>query len=217
MFCEIEVNLPNFSTQATHSSYPADRTGTIKAWAAKYIKINHGDSDLQIHFEANHEIDITAIRKGSGENISTVTKYTITDSLTQLLPAITDDYSYIILVITNKSNAQLDYSYSITETESDVDENAICNGFSAFVYPNPVNFNKQNLNIDIAEIDKNFSSDKIEFFNLKGQKVRTLSLWQKIDTWDGRDDRGKSVPAGIYFYKITVEGREQTNKIVVIK
>jgi hypothetical protein len=35
--------------------------------------------------------------------------------------------------------------------------------------------------------------------------------------WDGKDDAGRMVASGTYFYQITVDGREESKRIVVIR
>jgi hypothetical protein len=36
-------------------------------------------------------------------------------------------------------------------------------------------------------------------------------------TWDGRDDWGKEVASGVYFYKLQTEGFTQTRKMVLMR
>ena len=63
---------------------------------------------------------------------------------------------------------------------------------------------------------------ELEVYNILGQKVKTLIKQQmtagtKQVVWDGRDERGVSLPTGIYFYRlITLEGRE-TGKMTMLK
>ncbi len=43
---------------------------------------------------------------------------------------------------------------------------------------------------------------------------RTLGEGRHVVGWDGLDDRGRSVPAGTYFYRVVAGGRQQVQKIV---
>ena len=74
------------------------------------------------------------------------------------------------------------------------------------------------------------SSVRLRIYNVTGQEVRTLVNQEKqIGSyrvrWDGRDDGGKVVPAGVYFYRLEVsgaagEGRKdfiQTRKMILLK
>ena len=68
---------------------------------------------------------------------------------------------------------------------------------------------------------------RIEIYNLKGQKVRTLDcsncfaaaskeLTHSI-TWNGTDQNNKPVSSGIYFYKLKSGNYEKSNKMLLLK
>jgi hypothetical protein len=62
----------------------------------------------------------------------------------------------------------------------------------------------------------------IKIHDLKGQLVRTLKLGQKdagkyTAHWDGKNDDGKKVASGIYFYSIKAGDFTDTGKLVVVK
>jgi hypothetical protein len=84
-------------------------------------------------------------------------------------------------------------------------------------YPNP--FNPQTtitFNLPSpGEID-------ISIFNLLGQKVATIASGQYAAgehrvVWDGKDDNGNSVSSGLYFYRLTTDGKTLTKKMVLLK
>ncbi len=61
---------------------------------------------------------------------------------------------------------------------------------------------------------------RIEVFNLKGQKVRTVvesKLGAQLHnvTFDGKDDRGSLLPSGMYMYKMTAGGTVESRKLVI--
>lgn len=63
---------------------------------------------------------------------------------------------------------------------------------------------------------------KLAIYNILGQKVRILvdeiqDAGHKSVIWDGRDDGGRDVASGIYFYKIAMENFEKTKKMVLLK
>ncbi len=84
--------------------------------------------------------------------------------------------------------------------------------------PNP--FNPE------TRIDFSIASDSrvgIEVFNTKGQRVKTLTdtRYEKGEhhvLWRGDDDAGHSVSSGIYFYRMTVDGKSfGVKKMIMLK
>ena len=62
----------------------------------------------------------------------------------------------------------------------------------------------------------------LTIYNQLGQPIRTLvnreeSAGYKSVVWDARDNNGKQVSTGIYFYRIEVNGFTQTRKMVLLK
>ncbi len=63
---------------------------------------------------------------------------------------------------------------------------------------------------------------KLEIFNVIGQKMRTL-LNQKMaagayrTVWDGLDDAGQAVGAGIYYYRLSTRQNVETKKMILLK
>jgi hypothetical protein len=59
-------------------------------------------------------------------------------------------------------------------------------------------------------------------YDIHGRKVRSLlSGEQKAGgystLWDGRDDGGRRVASGVYFYRLAAEGFTQSRKLVVLR
>jgi PKD repeat protein len=84
-------------------------------------------------------------------------------------------------------------------------------------YPNPF---KENTTI-IFEISIP-SIVKIDVFNLLGEKVYSLIptyVNEEVNrvVWDGKNNRGKLVRSGLYFYRIQTDNDIQTGKMVVIR
>jgi hypothetical protein len=40
---------------------------------------------------------------------------------------------------------------------------------------------------------------------------------EEMILWDGRDDRGREIVSGIYYYKLKTEGYKSRKKIVIIR
>ncbi len=63
---------------------------------------------------------------------------------------------------------------------------------------------------------------KIVIINSIGQDVRSIinkyhQLGEYFIKWDGMDDQGTNMASGIYFYKIILEGRIKTQKMIYLK
>ena len=78
-------------------------------------------------------------------------------------------------------------------------------------YPNP--FNPTTSIKFVLAFESNL---RIDIYNIKGQKVKTLldthyNAGEHSISWNGKDDNGSDVVSGVYFYKM------QTNEFVAIK
>jgi len=85
------------------------------------------------------------------------------------------------------------------------------------VYPNPA---ATHASIEYAT--KQGSELKLEVFNLKGQKVRTLfrgfqSGGEHKLEWDMKDDQGKSCASGLYFYRLQLPEATSVIKQIIVK
>ena len=64
---------------------------------------------------------------------------------------------------------------------------------------------------------------RLDVYSPSGQKVRTLLGGETRDAgvhqivWDGRDDAGRTVPAGVYISKLEAAGRSESGRMVLIK
>ncbi|MFA5498289.1 MAG: T9SS type A sorting domain-containing protein [Candidatus Cloacimonadia bacterium] len=84
-------------------------------------------------------------------------------------------------------------------------------------YPNPFNPETQ-LQFSLAEP----GLVKIEVYNLKGQKVKTLTdnyyaQGHHTLVWNGSDDSDKQVSSGIYFYRMETDNFIKTRRMSLIK
>ena len=100
-----------------------------------------------------------------------------------------------------------DVDYSQRPTEFDLRQN----------YPNP--FNPTTI---IEYALPKASEVKIQIYNILGQKVRNLvdetqKAGYKMIHWDGKDDEGKEVSSGIYFYRIVAEDFVKCKKMTLLK
>ena len=87
-------------------------------------------------------------------------------------------------------------------------------------YPNPFN-PETTISYQLPEN----SNVELAVYNLKGQKVKQLisnsagqlSAGQYSVIWNGKDDSGKAVSSGIYFYKMKTDNHEEAKKMILLK
>ncbi|MDO9577070.1 MAG: right-handed parallel beta-helix repeat-containing protein [Candidatus Cloacimonadales bacterium] len=84
-------------------------------------------------------------------------------------------------------------------------------------YPNPFN-PETNISFSIP-LDQKIT---LTIYNLKGQKVRELvsgqfASGQHSVVWEGKDDNGKQVGSGLYFYKLKTDDKEISKKMLLLK
>ncbi|MFQ6032386.1 MAG: M6 family metalloprotease domain-containing protein, partial [Candidatus Zixiibacteriota bacterium] len=84
-------------------------------------------------------------------------------------------------------------------------------------YPNPFN-PETKIEYDLKEN----GWIKLEVFNVLGQRLSTLvdgyqERGRHLVTWNGIEEKDKPLPSGIYFYRITTDNFQKTNKMVLLK
>lgn len=84
-------------------------------------------------------------------------------------------------------------------------------------YPNPFNPTTQ-----IGYQINKSGHVTLSVYNLLGQKVKTLVNELKAPgyysvVWDGKNDSGYNIPAGVYFYKLEMENNVQVKKMMLLK
>jgi hypothetical protein len=109
-------------------------------------------------------------------------------------------------------------SFGASGFVSSSDEVAIADVMLMANYPNPFN-PETTISFLLPKTEKNVM---LSIFNSKGQKVQTLHQGQ-LDkgthsfVFSGKDNKGKSISSGIYFYRLQTEGKTITRKMLLLK
>ncbi|MCK4339139.1 MAG: T9SS type A sorting domain-containing protein [Candidatus Cloacimonetes bacterium] len=86
-------------------------------------------------------------------------------------------------------------------------------------YPNPFS-SSTTISFFNTKNTKNTKNIEIKIYNVKGQLVKQLSIFNcksSID-WDGKDENGKLLSNGIYFYRFTIDDKIiDTKKCVILR
>ena len=154
--------------------------------------------------------------------------FSVTPSLALVTGTVTDTagspVSGALVTFTDESNSENEYSaytdsdgkYSIAISPVFVKEETSAN-FQLFQnYPNPFN---PSTTIPFSLNEAGFVN--LSIYNITGQKVRTLvdsyhSVGSHTVPWNGLDDNGKSVAAGIYIYQLKFSDTVESRKMLLI-
>ncbi len=131
-------------------------------------------------------------------------------------------YDNIFLPEQNKLIAVGDFEINIYNCEyEETQNNEISNIYpiKIYNYPNPFN---PSTTISFNS-EKRIKNTQIAIYNLKGQKIRNISVENcKAGTnkvvWDGKDNTGKKVASGVYLYSLKQNGKTiATKKMIMLK
>jgi len=154
--------------------------------------------------------------------------FSVTPCLASVTGTVTDTtgktVSGALVTFTDESNPENEYSdctddegnYSISFSPTVVDEYSPAGFHLDQNYPNPFN---PSTTIPFSLNETGFVN--LSIFNIMGQKVRTLvdnyhSVGSHTVTWNGLDDSGKSVAAGIYIYQLKCGDTVESRKMLLI-
>ncbi|MCF7793236.1 MAG: T9SS type A sorting domain-containing protein [Candidatus Cloacimonetes bacterium] len=215
------LDLPNFSTAGSHTSFPVNSSGTVDPWAADYIRVFPNGMNIEHEITVNNaDQAIGLIRKLNDVEEFEVETFNVNASWTGYLPPEWDDlYYYAVYVYANHNATQLDYSYSLEEVVANDDELIIPEN-EISIYPNPFN-PSTTISFNVPQTS---SFATIEIYNLKGQKVKTFSFpngslgtSKGLVVWNGTDDNNKPVSSGIYFARLKAGNVEASCKMLLLK
>ncbi len=136
-----------------------------------------------------------------------------------------DDFKEVSDYLRSKQDADFidvitfsEYYQDMTDVKDEDENRKKPSEFTLFQnYPNLFN---QSTKIEFTLSNSGFVS--LNIYNILGRKVRTLvsehlSSGYKSVLWDGKDDFGKDVASGVYFYRLKVGDSYQTKKLVLLK
>jgi len=218
-----ELTLPTFTLSyhyAQEFTNVSNITGTTQPWATDYIKIDQNQWYHHMAIQGNHPF-----------YLSTIAIPTNTSDPWSVNPSETfDNFEWLnyywagayVLVISNPSDTQLSYSFSLV-TGDGVDDDVSTPVLSPqlICYPNPFISNASSMKIEVKNA-ANGQGAKADIFNIKGQLVSSVSL-SKDDkgslssNWSGRNESGEAMPSGVYFVKYSDGSKSLNRKIVIIR
>nr|MBP7564045.1 T9SS type A sorting domain-containing protein [Candidatus Cloacimonadota bacterium] len=192
--------------------YTAFQNKTILVFSHLDYEYNHGFSYMSnrlycVIFDENGEIELepTLIGKASGE--ASYSQFSIQKN---------SDHSAIFCMSTSSEilTAFIDFNPSNTDAGQNLPLPVMTLSQN---YPNPFNPSTK-----ICYTLKNAGQTELSIYNIKGQKVATLVNTEMRAgnhevIWNGTDEHGKNVSSGVYFYRLSAEGKHITKKMILMK
>ena len=126
-------------------------------------------------------------------------------------------YTYsIVAMYGDEESLPLSLQVDVNKTD-EVDQTIVARTELRANYPNPFN-PTTTIAFDIKEA----GNVKIEIFNIRGQKVKTLvdeyyRSGRYTIHWNGTDERGRPSASGVYFYRMRTAGYYQIKRMLLLK
>jgi hypothetical protein len=57
----------------------------------------------------------------------------------------------------------------------------------------------------------------VHIFDVAGRRVRTVTVLDRVASWNGKNDAGRNVPAGVYFVRVSDGVSTRARKVVLIR
>jgi hypothetical protein len=152
----------------------------------------------------------------------------VTDTMISYLAEDLDDTTYtLVLVVPDREGNSTDttWNFYVHTVGIKEQENTQINPLSLMLYPNQPNpfsqMTKITFQIPNRETDS-FLNVNIVVYDVTGQRVRSLvdkefSSGTYTVTWDGKDEFGKYVSAGVYFYRLKIDSSGIVRKMLKLK
>jgi len=130
----------------------------------------------------------------------------------------TETYVEVTNISDSGDTITCDFLVSSSDVNNQADDNFLPHSYLLKQnYPNPFN--------PLTKIEYNLRENgrvKLEVFNILGQKIFTLVDGHKekgehVASWNGTDQEGRPLPSGVYFYRITTDNFQKTNKMILLE
>ncbi|MBC8526793.1 MAG: T9SS type A sorting domain-containing protein [Candidatus Cloacimonetes bacterium] len=171
------------------------------------------DEDNQVLFIGNYictVYDLSEIASGYIDNLCCFRNWSYAE---QIVPFERDNTNYLLYL--EKTSVSI-YEYSIY----DIDKPPVGQDNIISCFPNPFS---NSTTISFSGKLNSRELSQINIYNIKGQLIKTITsfpnrgLGTREAVWDGRDEKGNEVCAGVYFYKLDTKDETFINKLLLLK
>jgi hypothetical protein len=130
------------------------------------------------------------------------------------LPITNDGRSFPLQLTVNGTTHDLVFDAQTTEL---TDQAMLPAGRVTGAYPNPFNPSTQ-----IRFTLNRPAQTSVRIYNLRGELVNELqngrlNAGEHVATWNGADANRRSAASGVYLYRVSIDGRETTGKMLMMK
>jgi len=180
-----------------------------------------GDNDQDLAV-ANNGSDNVSILKNNGDGtFQSAVNYETGGGPFSVFCADLDGDGDLDIAIANRNSDNVSILKNLTIETNVQDESEVREKYDIFHlsqnYPNPFN--------QITKIEFNLARSgfvSLTIYDILGRNVRTLvsehlSPGYKSVLWNGKNDAGKEVASGIYFYQLKTKDFTETKKLVLLK
>ena len=129
-----------------------------------------------------------------------------------------NDWNEITVSFSDNGFEFVEHVIQNTDAEDDIIQSEI----RLSNYPNPFNPSTTiSFTTEQAESTETCPPWRIEIYNIKGQKIKTLAVTlsgvEGSATWNGTDDNNEPVSSGIYFYKLKAGDLHKVKRMILLK
>ncbi len=212
--------LPAFIPWRTIAGYPAGGTGGLQAWAAEYMRCTGVDGVLHLDFNGQDVRNFRVALLGLDATLPTLVEFLTLDALQDGSVDFTDAQGYdeVIVAVANVASASASYTYNLSVLATPAGESAPAATALAGAQPNPFN-PATRIHFTSAGEERL----RLEVFAASGRSLRLLAdevfpAGAHVRDWDGRDEAGRALPAGIYLARLSGDtGQLGAAKLVLLK
>jgi|GEM_PF-6480861 len=120
------------------------------------------------------------------------------------------------VVFSEGETATASVNFTYTSAAVSHDDNNLINGIGG-IYPNPFNPRAR-----VAYALTSPGHAVLSVYDVRGRLVRTLAegnlpAGEHTVVWDGRDDTDRACSSGVYFFRLSTQGRSYTHKALLLK
>ena len=192
--------------------------------------LSSSSSPLHFTLSSRFPIDPTRLQVSVGDTSYSwgAPELTFTDSILTFIPTSPWEIPSIDICIDSlvdsiNTSAVVPICFSIPVTGI-AEHNIKPEKLSLTAYPNPFNTSVRiNVGVGfpnpITEHNCKLQNEKckVQIFNLSGQRVSELTVQKGSAIWDGKDEAGKSLPSGVYFYEVRWKQEREQGEVILLK